>query len=513
MRSKGFTRRYAIKATGAAGMSSVIAPALFWVPAGLAQDATPVINIPASGASLPSDDATLRVLIQGPGPRTPFYEAFFRAYQEAHPNIAIEFEELPEAQIQEVLPLSIRNGEAHDLFTLAGALTPAEAVGAGWIAPLDDVIPDFDAWKAGFPEGVFFEGINQFDGKTYTFPLGSNRRYGTMIFYNQEMIEAAGIDMAAGPLSLDAFRSAAQTLTSQGGGSYFGLALGADPATLEVIVSNFAASSGAGAGTTIGGLFDWSTGDYAFITDEAIAAVELLLGMQADGSILPGAASLTQREAETRVPLGQAAMTLDGPWIIARWIEQNPDFKYGIGSSPTGNPHNFTPLGYAPGGANPHYIYAESELKEVVGDIFSYWGSLEGQTVFQTMVGGALQSILPEAATQANLDEKSSAAVKMFEEQMRLHPDPRARNPAAGEVYLQSQRLQPTFGEVIQGIFSGQLSDPRQAMQDLQDRANAELDRAIAAAQQGGADVSRDDWVFRNWDPAQNYTAEHYEAL
>ncbi len=89
MRSKGFTRRHAIKVVGAAG----IAPALLRAPAGLAQDATPVINIPASGASLPSDDATLRVLIQGPGPRTPFYEAFFRAYQEAHPNIAIEFKE------------------------------------------------------------------------------------------------------------------------------------------------------------------------------------------------------------------------------------------------------------------------------------------------------------------------------------------------------------------------------------------------------------------------------------
>jgi multiple sugar transport system substrate-binding protein len=66
---------------------------------------------------------------------------------------------------------------------------------------------------------------------------------------------------------------------------------------------------------------------------------------------------------------------------------------------------------------------------------------------------------------------------------------------------------------VVQGIFTGQLEDPKAAMLDLQDRADAELERAIKAAQDKGAQVSRDDWVFPNWDPTRDYTEADYEAL
>ncbi len=48
------------------------------------------------------------------------------------------------------------------------------------------------------------------------------------------------------------------------------------------------------------------------------------------------------------------------------------------------------------------------------------------------------------------------------------------------------------------------------AMEDLQSRANAELDRAIAAAQEKGAEVSRDDFIFADWDPTAEYTADNY---
>jgi len=65
----------------------------------------------------------------------------------------------------------------------------------------------------------------------------------------------------------------------------------------------------------------------------------------------------------------------------------------------------------------------------------------------------------------------------------------------------------------VQGIYTGQIADPKKAMQDLKDRADKELDRAIKAAQAKGATVSRDDFVFPNWDPAKDYTDADYAAL
>lgn len=40
-----------------------------------------------------------------------------------------------------------------------------------------------------------------------------------------------------------------------------------------------------------------------------------------------------------------------------------------------------------------------------------------------------------------------------------------------------------------------------------------EQKRAISAAQDKGAQVLRDDWVFPNWDPTRDYTTQDYAAL
>ena len=73
--------------------------------------------------------------------------------------------------------------------------------------------------------------------------------------------------------------------------------------------------------------------------------------------------------------------------------------------------------------------------------------------------------------------------------------------------------ISPNLAETVQGIYTEQIGDIEGAIQDLADRANAELDRAIAAAQEKGADVSRDDYVFPNWDANEDYGEEKYAEL
>jgi multiple sugar transport system substrate-binding protein len=145
--------------------------------------------------------------------------------------------------------------------------------------------------------------------------------------------------------------------------------------------------------------------------------------------------------------------------------------------------------------------------------MFAYVGSLEGQSAYSALTDGSIPPILAEATLTLELDAQTQKALELFDQQMRLAPDPRVRNPDVGFVDQELQRLTPTFGETIQGIFTGQLSDAKAALQDLQDRANAELERAIKAAHDTGANVSREDWTFPNWDPNQDYTEEMYQAL
>lgn len=506
------SRRNALKMAGAGGVLGAIGglPSLGMA----AQSDEDVFEIPDTGASLPSEDITFRFMTQGPGPRTPFYEAFFASYEEAHPNIDIQYDELPNDQIAQVMSIALQDGQAADLFFPAGvASNIGQAVSEGWIAPLDDIVPGFDEWKSRFPPGVFVNGITVFDGKTYTFPLGSNKRYGTLLFYNSAYLEEADIDPTSDGFSWQQFREAARTLTEQGNGQYFGLALGAEPAVLSVLIDNLAVSAGAAGGQTVGGNMDWTTGEYTYTRDEYLAAIDLVLALEADGSLVPGSLSMTARDAEPHVTEGTAAMTLDGPWVIARWQQRAPDFAYGIAGQPAPDSGTFMPIGHAPGGANYHVVSSTSEYQNVAGDILAIWGSLEGQKGFQSIVGGSLLAILPEAQQTANLDAPSQASIEIFDRHMRLHPDPRVRSEGVGQVYIEHRGLQPDFGEVLQGILAGQIADPKAAMQDLKDRADTELERAISAAQEKGAEVTRDDWVFPNWDPNLDYADSDYGAL
>lgn len=474
-----------------------------------AQSTPAAITIPDSGAKLPSEDVKVRILAQGPGPRTPFWKALVKAYHDAHPNITIDYEELPRPQLTTTLPLAIQNGNASDIFQLPPQITNAQAVTEGWVAPLDDLIPGFSEWKSAFPEGIFINGITVFDGKTYAFPLTSNKRYATLTLYNRTYLQQAGYDPAATPLTWTTFREAAKKLTAQGKGKYYGLMLAAnDPTNLSLFIGNMAAMAGAA-----GGEMNWKTGTYNYTSDQFLGAIDLLLGIKSDGSIFPGANSLQEAQALAQVPKGVAAMVLNGPWAIPRWQEGSPDFEFGVGSQPVPDSGAPLPLQYGPGGANQYWIYAKSKNQAVAGNMIHFAGSLAGQKAYSLLTDGSIAPVLPQATQTRNLPEQTRKALSLFDEQMRLEPSPNVRNADVEKVQAAMKPVTPSFGETIQGLFSGQLKDPKNAMQELQDRSDKSLDEAIKAAQAKGAKVSRDDWKFPNWDPTKDYTEADYRAL
>jgi multiple sugar transport system substrate-binding protein len=90
-------------------------------------------------------------------------------------------------------------------------------------------------------------------------------------------------------------------------------------------------------------------------------------------------------------------------------------------------------------------------------------------------------------------------------------PVPQIRNPLVAEVITEMRPINPNVGEIIQGAFSGAITDLRGALKTYNDAITAERDRAIAAVQAKGVKVSKADWVFANWDPARDYTPDMYK--
>jgi len=498
---------------GAAGLA-VTAAGLSHLPTALAQEPGP-ITVPDPVTTLPTDDITFRWVDSGDA-KSFFWKAFFPMYTEAHPNIKVDYQGLPWNEIQKVVPLGVQNGNAPDCFQIPPNVPPPMAYSEGWGAAMEDIIPDFEAIKASFPAGSFVNGINQFDGKTYAMPLTSNRRHGSLLLYNREQMTQAGLDPQANPFTWDTFREAAKTLTDQGDGEYYGLIFeGGQTGRYSEWANNFARLSGLNMATFTGAApMDMKTGEFLFMAPEIQAAIELLLAIKDDGSIFPGSASLNAPEARARIPQGAASMIIQGPWNVSQWRNEAPDFDFGVAKTPVQSQDSQHFVHVGPGGSNPIWVYADSKYKEVAADILAYVASLPGQTAWASYVGVADQAILPEAQAAAATDDAEVLATNaIFDEQVRLAPDARVRNPDAGKIYEAIVPVQPDFGTTIQGIFSGQISDIPGAMQGLQDAWNAELERAIGAATEGGATVSRDDFVFPNWDPSVDYTAEMYDAL
>ena len=254
-------------------------------------------------AGLPAIDGPMRWLDSG-GQKGEFLKQYLPLYAKDR-GIEVVYDGLPWKDIATVLPLGIRNGSAPDTFNLPigdGAL--GGALAEGWIQPIEEFIPDFETWKQAYPDGAFVEGINVFGGKTYGFPFSTERRFNNALLFNQKMMQEAGYDKI-GPdqaLTFDEMRDAAAKITKNAGGRAFGFIIGGNQVQRwSGVATKLAQRGGATVGAT--GLLegmDFATGEYVFGSDEYVAGVELLLAMNADGSVFPGVARHQSRRRRAR---------------------------------------------------------------------------------------------------------------------------------------------------------------------------------------------------------------------
>lgn len=511
------SRRHFLKGALAAGAGLALNAA--GIPMVLAQEEDPTqwINLFDTGVELPTDATTFRMVTVGDN-HARFWNAFAGKYQETYPNISVQYDGLPWNEIAQVVPLGVRGGNAHDMFYLPLNVTLSQAIDEGWIRALDDVVPNFEEIKANYPPGIFLEGLYVFDGKTYTLPIVTTFRSGTLLLYNRQYLNDAGYDPTDEPLTADEFRDAARKITEAGNGRYFGFIIGGNqPNRWAQTVRSFANIAGLPTVSSTSGAddIDFRTGEYVYDDDRMVEAIELLLALRDDGSVFPGSLSINAPEARARMPQGAAGMILQGPWNVPIWQRDNPDFDFGIAHQPLLDPDTFYPLHQSSRGDRNLCIYSgiQEPQAAIAADIIRYIGTVEGQTAWAQIAGVGDGPIFPEATERAELNDLERRTLQLNEELFLVGPDPAVRNPDVALVNQEMRGISPNLAEVVQGIYTGQISDIRQALVDLKSRANEELDRAIAAAQANGANVSRDDYVFSNWNPLENYTQENYAEV
>ena len=432
-----------------------------------------------------------------------FFEEEAETFHAQYPWITVEVSHYPDQTVyRETLELAFESENAPDVFIRRHGF--GQLIEYGWVQPLDPwITPE---WLAKFPEGSFVEPLNVWEGKIYSFTpyaLGFNR----MFYINEDMFREAGLVDAGGdvqvPQTWSDLRSMAKQVTDAGEGEYYGIGIGIKDTRHMTWWFDLARLAGAPGGPD---QVDYRTGRYTFGTDPAYAEiVQLLLGMKEDGSVYPYEGTLDDSNLYTFFAQGKFAMFLSGPWSANNLRQDFPDFQdYRVIPLPVPDGGRKGGVSIAPGSSS--YFMSSQARHPDEAWLWLDWISSRG--FHERMVANGLNfSVYADLNTPENISDPHRAqAYQASVAHVVYGPFPAARNPQTAQVPYRA--VTPDVGDVLVGIYTGQIQDWQQALQDLELRKQAVFEDAIQETRDAGADVSLDDYIFPDWNPMENYVTQ-----
>ena len=265
--------------------------------------------------------------------------------------------------------------------------------------------------------------------------------------------------------------------------------------------------AGSTRGNTADGGIDWKTGHFNYTNDLTIEIVETLLALKKDGSVVPGSTSIDDPGARERMPQGSAALMFSGPWVIRQWKQDNADFHFGLNVPPQQNVPRHPAAVHRTRRAQP-VVLIPARRRSARSSAISTTTSpaCPGRSSGAKLDGAADPAAFPAALRTAKLDDLETRALDIGRKYTRLRPDPAARH--RGDQGLPRIRrpvaeFQRHAGRALHRAGARQR---RQGHERLPGGSEKALEEAISKARSRGAKVTRDDWVFPDWNPLQPYT-------
>ncbi len=252
-------------------------------------------------------------------------DAFDNVFTKEHPNIKVEIVEGSYSDYGQQMTGMITAGEAPDVFQGGydmGASFYKKNLLYDWSDKAEEE-PDFvDSFYEGTMDGWHL------DGKTYGFP-GLVNTYG--VFYNKDLLKAAGVGEPAGDWTWDDFFNMAEELKDPSQNK-FG-AYGFDSSCFGI----------ANVSTSYGGepMMDKIVGtSKVTVDDEFLNQAERVQGLIKDGT-------LPERTYETAnlnsmFEAGEMALLYFGQWEADTLIRNTPDFEWGYAPTPRGSKEKTT---------------------------------------------------------------------------------------------------------------------------------------------------------------------------
>ncbi len=496
------SRRSILRASLVAGTVAALAACGRASPSTPSSSPSAANNNPAPGAA--STPSTQPVSIkhwdwwvtQGPT-----VDAEIKLFQQKYPNLNVEKSTQVTDQYPNLVQLSMKANTSPDVFLIPGTPDLVEQVGQNWLKPLNQWATG--SWQSSFPQQAFAEGSNVFQGKVYTAPFDGPAPW-LQLYLNDKLFKAAGLSSADGkpkvPTTWAEVRATAQALTKAGHGDSFGWGFGDKQKFTLPWQLMLCQTSGA---PDAQGGFDLRTGTYSWSSNPVFGDwLKLFSGMKSDGSIIPDAMSIDDETARVQFASGKIAMLIGGVWVQSGWAKTNPDFtEYTVTALPHQDP---TPTSYfytTPGGVG-FGVSNQTKLSDAAWQWFSWLNSKEA-AIRWVQAGQGLR-IFPDAN---KLDYAKQLPYRQYMgvalEGVRVAPAPNLLHPEMDQV--KPQKTLPDIQGILEGVYTGQITDWKAALLDLQNRQNEAQAAAIKDAQSRGVPVDPAWWRVADWNLTENY--------
>lgn len=363
------------------------------------------------------------------------------------------------------LKLAFEAGNPPDMFNMN---QPRQQAEAGWAEPLDAYLDATPGLKESFVPAAFLPNQGIWNGQIHGLPMYAQtmRQY-----YNKSLYEAAGLDPAAPATTWTELREHAKAITDAGTGAY-GLIFGDK---FPWVWNMNAQRVGNGAGSY---QFDWSQGKYTFNSDGLKGAMELIIGMNDDGSLFPGAHTLTDDDARNQFSIGMAGIIIGGSWnpgVFNDQFSSTEDWE----TAELPFPDDGQTGRIIQGVGDRYTISAQSQNKEAAWEFLTWLYSTEIMTEMYTRGMGVMGVA---AANTGESDVRGIPGIAPTERDVIGPPEP--------ELPTQT----PDAVTALQMIFDDP-STMESALADLDTRYND----AFAAAVADGSLVA-EDFVVADWD-------------
>ena len=330
--------------------------------------------------STPQEESQTEVVVQvsGEPEETAVYRAVANDFQDANPNVKVTLVEIPEKDDHLTrLASSFASGKPPDVF-LVNFREYSQFVVRGAVEPIAPLLEERDVDFADYYEQPL-EAFT-FNDEVQCMPQNISS---LVVYYNEDLFEAAGVEVPKEGWNWEVFRQTAIDLTS---GDVHGL--GIEPQIIRL--APFIWSNG---GDIVDDLD--SPTRFTLDTPEALAALEYITTLVRDDKVVPSEEQLAAQDLETRFVNGKLGMLLSSRRDTPVFREVS-GLRFNVGPLPIAG----QPAGILHSDA--YCISAGSDV-DAAADFVAFAAGEEGQTI--TALGGrTVPSLESVARSGAFLD-------------------------------------------------------------------------------------------------------------